>query len=231
MAYRAVYYDTETTGVKFEKDHIIEFAAYDATLDKSYQTLINPKRPIPEESTAIHNITDEMVKDAPTFDQIIPELLEFLDGDVILIAHNNDAFDIHFLKTEFERHNTSFPDWKFVDSLKWARRYRPDLPRHALQFLREAYEIEANQAHRALDDVMVLHRVFSRMTDDLSIEQVYKLLQEATQDKMPFGKYQGKPLKDIPKDYIEWLNKNGVFEKRENSSLKESFQKLGVLSC
>jgi DNA polymerase-3 subunit epsilon len=122
------------------------------------------------------------------------------------------------------------PTWKFLDSLKWSRRYRKDLPRHTLQFLREIYSIPANNAHRALDDVIVLHKVFSYMTDDLSVDEIYALLNRPRElHHMPFGKHQGMPLKDLPKDYLKWLAGSGAFAKPENQELKMSLEKLGVL--
>lgn len=234
MTLRVIYYDTETTGLKPDKDRIIEIAAYDPTLNRSYEALINPNCPIPPEATAISKITDEMVASAPSFDKVAEEFIQFCEGDVVLVAHNNDTFDIHFLRNEFQRHGLQMPPWKFLDSLKWARRYRSDLPRHTLQFLREIYNIPANNAHRALDDVIVLHRIFQSMIDDLHIEEVYKLLnssnsQQRTLHHMPFGKHQGVPLNKVPKSYVKWLNENGVFEKHENKDLKEAFQKLGFL--
>lgn len=227
---RAIYYDTETTGLRAKNDRVIELAAYDPERDKSFETLIHPGMPIPPDSSAIHGITDADVKDAPSFKEITAKFLEFCEGDVVLIAHNNDAFDIHFLRAEFERSEVSLPDWKFLDSLKWARRYRPDLPRHTLQSLREVYGISENRAHRALDDVIVLEKVFRSMIDDLTIEQAYNLMNKPRPiHHMPFGKYQGKPLKEVPKDYLVWLKGSGAFDKPENLELKNSFELLGVL--
>ncbi len=135
------------------------------------------------------------------------------------------------LKHEYARHQFEMPSWKFLDSLKWARRYRRDLPRHTLQFLRECYDIPANNAHRALDDVVVLHQVFTYMTDDLSIGHVVQLLNRPRPIlHMPFGKYQGQPLKAIPKDYVQWLMGNGFFEKTENLELKAAFEHLNILA-
>ncbi len=231
MPTRAIFYDTETTGMKSEKDNIIEIAAYDPLNDRSFERLVNPGRPIPPEATAIHHITNEMVSSAPSFHVIAQEFTQFCEGDVILIAHNNDAFDFHFLKAEFERAALTMPSWKFLDSLKWARRYRSDLPRHTLQFLREIYNIEANNAHRALDDVIVLYKVFMQMVDDLSINDVYALLNRPRElHHMPFGKHQGVPLKNLPKDYVKWLAGSGAFDKAENKELKMSLEKLGMLA-
>jgi DNA polymerase-3 subunit epsilon len=230
MAQRPIYYDTETTGIRPDQDRVIEIAAFDPVLNKTFEKLINPGIAIPKEATAIHHITNEMVSNAPSFADVAAEFVQFCEGDVVLIAHNNDSFDVHFLRNEFSRSNVAFPPWKFLDTLKWSRRYRPDLPRHTLQFLREIYAVPANNAHRALDDVIVLHKVFSQMIDDLDIEVVYNLLNKPRQlQHMPFGKHQGVPLKQIPRDYVQWLAGNGVFDKPENSELRSSFEKLGLL--
>lgn len=228
---KPIFYDTETTGVKPGKDRIIEIAAFDPTHDRTFCTFTNPECPIPAESTAITNITDDMVKDAPLIKEALSAFVEFCEGDVVLIAHNNDAFDKLFLEAEFARGGLPMPKWVFIDSLKWSRKYRSDLPRHSLQFLREAYGIEANQAHRALDDVIVLHQVFSRMVDDLEMKTILALLSQTGQvQRMPFGKHAGKLLSEVPKEYIRWLAKEGALDKKENAALKEMLEKLGVLA-
>jgi DNA polymerase III subunit epsilon len=230
MPHRPIYYDTETTGIKAEKDRIVEIAAYDPLRNLRFEKFVNPGFSIPPEVTAIHHITDEMVASAPSFAEVGADFVKFCEGDVVLIAHNNDSFDFHFLRCEFERHALRMPSWKFLDSLKWARRYRPDLPRHTLQFLREIYEIPANNAHRALDDVIVLHQIFNALIDDLSIDDAYSLLNRPRSiQTMPFGKHQGQPLSKIPRSYIQWLASNGALDKPENQELKESFQRLGLL--
>jgi DNA polymerase-3 subunit epsilon len=123
------------------------------------------------------------------------------------------------------------PKWTFIDSLKWSRKYRNDLPRHSLQHLREVYGIAANQAHRALDDCIVLHQVFSRMIDDLEMRTVLSLLSQSPKaQRMPFGKHAGKLLTDVPKDYIKWLAREGALDKKENSELKKIFEELGYLA-
>lgn len=227
---KPIFYDTETTGVKPGKDRIIEIAAYDPTMERKFCTFTNPECPIPAESTQITGITDEMVKEAPPIKEALRLFAEFCEGDVVLIAHNNDAFDKLFLEAEFERAGLPMPTWAFIDSLKWSRKYRTDLPKHSLQFLREAYGIEANQAHRALDDVFVLHQVFSRMVDDLDIKTIFKLLTPSGEiERMPFGKHAGKLLTEVPKSYVKWLAQEGALDKKENAPLKAIFEKLGVL--
>lgn len=227
---KPIYYDTETTGVRPEKDRIIEIAAFDPTDNRTFQSFVKPGISIPADATAIHGITDEMVADAPTFDEVGKSFMEFCEGPVALIAHNNEAFDRHFLSNEYKRCSLEMPAWTMVDSLKWARRYRPDLPRHTLQFLRQIYGIAENQAHRALDDVMVLYQIFTVMIDDLSMETVVELLSDSTViNHMPFGKHQGKPLKEVPPTYVAWLKEQGALDKSENAHLKQAFEKLGLL--
>lgn len=228
---RPIYYDTETTGVKPDKDLIIEIAAYDPTLNRTFCEFVNPLIPIPSEVTAITNITDEMVKDALSFKEVGKAFLDFCDGDVILVAHNNDSFDKFFLENECKRHGLILPRFTYVDSLKWARRYRPDLPKHNLQYLREMFQIPKNQAHRALDDVKILYTIFSQMIDDLSIDEVHDLLYTKKPQviQMPFGKHRGEPLQKVPKHYLTWLAKSGALDKPENQELKENLITLGIL--
>lgn len=230
MKRRPIFYDTETTGVRPDRDRIVEIAAYDPVRNKTFEKLVKPDIPIPKEASAIHGIDDGMVANSPSFKEVGIEFAEFCGDDSILIAHNNDTFDMIFLRNEAARHEISWPSWSFVDSLKWSRRYRPDLPRHTLQFLREMYGIAANNAHRALDDVIVLHQVFVAMTDDLEIDEVFEILNRPKDlQHMPFGKHQGVPLKKVPKDYLRWLEGSGAFEKPENEDLKKSLVKLGLL--
>ena len=230
MKKRPIYYDTETTGVKPNKDRIIEIAAFDPENNKTFCMFVNPGCPIPPEASAIHSITDDMVKSAPSFGEVGKLFIDFCSGDTVLIAHNNDAFDQPFIEAEFNRAETPFPSWTFLDSLKFVRKFRPDLPRYSLQHLREYHGIESNQAHRALDDVIILHKVFSELIDDLDLETILELMSEKEAlHSMPFGKHKGKALKDIPTGYIRWLDENGALNKPDNTELKLGFEKLGLL--
>ena len=231
MARRALYYDTETTGLKPDTDRIIEIAIYDATNNTSMCTFVNPGMPISSESTKITGITDKMVKDAPNFKEVAEEMIEFCSGEVVLIAHNNDNFDKHFLTAEFARAEVQLPKYPYIDTLKWARKFRPDLPKYSLQYLREVYGVEANNAHRALDDVMVMKQIFEQMTDDLSLEEIYKLLHKKSGPitQMPFGKHRGTPLRKVPKSYLMWLSKSGALDKEDNEELKATLEGLALI--
>jgi DNA polymerase-3 subunit epsilon len=94
---RPIYYDTETTGIRPEKDRIVEIAAFDPVLNRQFTQLVQPGLSIPDEAISIHGITNEMVANAPTFDQAGKAFIEFCGSDCVLIAHNNDNFDRHFL--------------------------------------------------------------------------------------------------------------------------------------
>jgi DNA polymerase-3 subunit epsilon len=178
MNLRAIYFDLETTGRDVERNRIVEIAAYDPLKDASFQQLVNPGGPIPPDATQIHGITDAMVQGAPSLGEAARQFIEFCSGEVMLVAHNGLLFDLPFLQAEFGRHKVLMPEnWVFVDSLQWARKYRPDLPRHALQYLRQVFGIPENTAHRALEDAMTLYRVFSLMVDDLSCEEILARLQ------------------------------------------------------
>ena len=90
--------DTETTGLDFTKEKMVEFAAVrleNGKIKDEFQTLINPEQHIRKSSMAIHGITQEMVADAPTEAEAMPEILEFI-GDFPIVAHNC-IFDYSFL--------------------------------------------------------------------------------------------------------------------------------------
>jgi len=103
--------DLETTGINVGTDKIIEIAIVkflpgsDQPLKK--RKLINPGRPIPEAASAVHGITDEMVKDAPTFEKVADELRQFLDN-CDLAGYNSNRFDIPMLMEEFMRIRLDF---------------------------------------------------------------------------------------------------------------------------
>ena len=99
------FFDLETTGIKVATDRIVEICIYRLNADEStrIKTLrINPEMPIPPEVTAIHGITDEDVKDCPTFKQVAHELAQFLDN-CDLAGYNSNHFDIPLLVEEFLR--------------------------------------------------------------------------------------------------------------------------------
>src|SRR5688572_33314682 len=102
--------DLETTGVNPGTDRIVEIAIVKVLPDGTRSVkrkLINPEMPIPKTSSDVHGITDEMVKDAPTFKQVAHELKQMLDG-CDLAGYNSNRFDIPLLMEEFLRAQVEF---------------------------------------------------------------------------------------------------------------------------
>lgn len=102
--------DLETTGTNLSVDRIVELAIVKVHPDGTRQVkrkLINPQMPIPKQSSDIHGITDEMVKDAPTFKQVANEIRQFLQH-CDLGGYNSNRFDIPMLVEEFLDRARSF---------------------------------------------------------------------------------------------------------------------------
>ncbi len=155
--------DIETTGLSFRTEKITEFGIMkykNGEVIDSFECFVNPEKPIPEEVVNITHITDEMVKNAPTIDQIMPKVLDFI-GDSVLVAHNAD-FDIGFIKYNckqlgLELNNT------YIDTLRLAKDLFPDYKKYKLGLIADNLGIKVEVAHRALDDVDTLVKVFQVM--------------------------------------------------------------------
>ena len=165
---RHVTLDFETTGLYPERgDRIVEIGAVEITgrrVGEAFHTLVNPERPIPEEVVRIHGITDEKVKDAPRFAEVVDQLLAFLDGATLVI--HNASFDLKFLHAELARAGRPFPeDAPVVDTLSYARKKHPG-ERNSLDALCDRYGIDrsARTLHGALLDARLLAEVFLAMT-------------------------------------------------------------------
>ncbi len=113
------FFDLEATGINVASDRIVEISILKAMPDgtEEIKTLkVNPLIPIPVESSSIHGIYDEDVKDAPAFKEIAQEIIDFL-ADADLAGYNSNKFDIPMLMEEFLRVGVKFDidDRKFVD--------------------------------------------------------------------------------------------------------------------
>ncbi|XP_042408876.1 exonuclease DPD1, chloroplastic/mitochondrial-like isoform X1 [Zingiber officinale] len=189
-------FDIETTGFSRQYERIIEIAIRDLIggKDSTFETLINPKKPV--SNTYVHGIQYDMVNrpDVPTFRELVPILLQYVRSrqmpgkPVILVAHNARQFDVPFITNEFQRCSMDIPeDWGFLDTLPLARQLvMPDgskLPSVKLQSLGEHYGIPlVGPAHRAMPDVTLLCNVLQRITFDLKLT-VSQLLDLALRPK------------------------------------------------
>lgn len=178
-----VIFDTETTGFSPANDRMVELGAVKVRDGKNLGEktwLINPKRYIPWYVQKVHNILAEMVKDCPTFAEIYPEFLEFIDG-AVLIAHNA-PFDIRFIVAEAQRAGMPPPKNACLDSLALFRNWYPELKSHTVSDLIRFFDIstEGLQAHRATDDSLFVYYAIQKELDRRSDEPRFQeLLQSA----------------------------------------------------
>lgn len=146
-------FDTETTGKYPLETEVCEIGAIkyrDGKIVDEFQTLIKPKRAIPDEVIKIHGITNEMVVNSPTMAEVIPKFHEFIKGGY-LIAHHA-PFDLGFLCPEFEQAGLSLPELPVICSSRLARVVITDSPNHKLQTLIPHLGLHQGSAHRAGDD-------------------------------------------------------------------------------
>lgn len=164
-----VAFDFETTGLSSGRDSIVEFGAVKFKAGKvldSFQSLVDPGRPIPSEASKVSGITDAMVKGQPDITAVLPGFLDFI-GDSVLIAHNAD-FDAGFLRAAIQKQGLPSLGNLIIDTVGLSRRAFPGQKAYNLQFLVSYLNIPPNQAHRALDDSLMCMKVFLAASDALS---------------------------------------------------------------
>ncbi len=164
-----VVFDLETTGISCNKDKVVEISAIkviDNQMTDEFTTLVNPECPIPYYATRVNGITNEMVKDEPVFEKVLPDFLEFI-GDMVLVGHNIHAFDLKFIYRDCDSYFGRIPSNDYVDTLKMARLCLPELSHHALADIAMFYGISTEGAHRALNDCRMNQAVYERMGEIL----------------------------------------------------------------
>lgn len=164
-----IVFDIETTGLSATRDKIIEIAAVKieaGSITEKYQTFINPVEPLSSFTTELTDITDEMLENAPTIDQALPEFLKFIESGV-LVAHNA-LFDVGHIKENARALNLSFDDSLVIDTLNLARYfYNDSLKRFNLKALARQFKVKQEQHHRAEDDASVTAQIWLSMLNDL----------------------------------------------------------------
>lgn len=201
--------DCEMTGLDVDKDRIIEVAVAKFTFNETletFETLINPECPISEESMKIHRITQEMVEGKPVIAAILPHLLQMI-GNSIIVGHGVN-FDIEMLAKAAERAGIpcSLRNNTTIDTLRLARLYG-ESPTNSLEMLRKHFNIEEEGAHRAMSDVLVNMEVFKYLAKQYrSLQHLFDALSRPIMLKtMPLGKHKGRPMKEIPLEYLRWM--------------------------
>ncbi|MGJ8581331.1 MAG: exonuclease domain-containing protein [Psychromonas sp.] len=170
---RLAYVDLETTGAKPTRDRITEIAIVQTlngvVVDK-WQSLVCPDTYIPLMIQKLTGITTEMVANAPTIDDIMPTIMNKLDGHVV-VAHNA-RFDVGFLRNAFKQYGAEFK-YPVVCTVKLSRELYPQFKKHNLDTIIERFDLTCDARHRAMGDAQVLTELVSRMTSDFNEENVF----------------------------------------------------------
>jgi len=161
-----IFVDTETTGLNPRSARICEIAAVTSVgfeEIRPYSQLINPEQLIPAEVSVIHGITDDMVRDAPSFRDIAHEVLDMFE-DAVLVGHNV-RFDISFISAELGRAGLRMPRVRAADTLAMAKK-SGKFKSNRLGAIVEALHLPAGRWHRALADVQMTRQVFRYLVQE-----------------------------------------------------------------
>lgn len=226
-----IFFDLETTGTNIMRDRIVELSyvkIYPNGTEEEKTRRLNPEMPIPPQSTAIHHITDEDVKDAPTFKQIAKDLLRIFEGCDIA-GYNSNKFDVPLLMEEFLRAGLKFDisKRKFID-------VQTIFHKMEQRTLVAAYKFycgkDLNNAHSALADTRATYEVLKAQLDRYPESEdfgndVEKLAKFSSQNRnvdlagriildesgcpiFNFGKYKGQKVEDVLNSdtgYYSWM--------------------------
>ncbi len=224
-------FDLEATGANIATDRIVEIYILkikpDGTKDE-FMTRVNPRMPIPPEVSEIHGITDEDVKDSPSFLNIAFELKDFLEG-CDLGGYNSNRFDVPLLLEEFYRIgiNWDLSQTKFVDVFKIFTRMEGRDLSSAYKFYCKK---ELENAHAAKNDVIATYEVLKaqleRYQGDLEndvdflheftyeshfVDTGRRLIRDGELVKFNFGKHKGKTVEQVLQQepqYYNWIMKS-----------------------
>jgi DNA polymerase III subunit epsilon len=238
--------DLETTGINLGTDRIVEIAIVKIMPDEKKivkRKLINPEMPIPPASTAIHGITDEMVKEAPTFKQVANELKQFLDN-CDLAGYNSNRFDIPMLAEEFLRIGMEFESKtrKLLDVQKIFHMMEQRTLTAAYRFycgkeLEGAHGAEADAS--ATWEVLVaqvgkypqlgsnLETILKCIGEEQVVDFARRFIMENGIEIFNFGKHKGRAVAEILKaepQYYDWMMK-GDFPLHTKQKLTEIFNR------
>lgn len=223
---RILAIDTETCALGPGRDRIVQFCAQ--TLDENLQVLdtwtqlVNPERHIPAAATAIHGITDEMVRGQPTFHDIARRLRALFDRDTVFMAYNA-AFDFGVLNTEFVRTGIDpLPiDQPILDPLRIERKVTsrslgPTYKRYTGQDLQNAHTADAD-VHAMVEVLRQQRRVHADLLP-ADLEDLIDFPEPTLRPRrrghlykdddgivrLGFGKHTGKAAAEVP-DYLAWM--------------------------
>jgi DNA polymerase-3 subunit epsilon len=238
--------DLETTGVNLGSDRIVEIAIVKALPDGSKQIkrkLLNPEIPISAVSRELHGITNEMVKDAPTFKQVANEIKQFLDN-CDLAGYNSNRFDIPLLAEEFLRVGLEFDfnNRRLVDVQKIFHMMEQRTLSAAYKFycnknLEGAHgaEVDASATWEILQAQIEkypqlgssVETIITCIGDDCIVDFARRMIMENGIEVFNFGKHKGRAVVDVLRaepQYYDWMMK-GDFPMHTKHKLTEIFNR------
>lgn len=155
-----VVFDLETTGLYPNQHEIIEIGALKYKNDKliaEFSVLVNPGCLISDEITRITGIDNEMIKEAPTIDVVMPQFIEFIE-DLPLVAHNS-SFDLSFIEEKIKRLALGKLKNTNIDTIELARKYMPQMYNYKLTTLKHYFKLDFG-SHRSVDDCKTTNYVY-----------------------------------------------------------------------
>jgi DNA polymerase-3 subunit epsilon len=236
------FIDLETTGVNISVDRIVEIAIVKIFPDGTRQPkrkLINPLMPIPKASSDIHGITDEMVKDAPSFKHAANEIKQFMDS-CDLGGYNSNRFDIPMLIEEFLRIGIDFSTdgRRMVDVQKIFHQMEQRTLSAAYKFycqktLEGAHsaEVDATATWEVLEAQVerypnignTVESIVKFTGEDDIVDFARRFIKDKGIEVFNFGKHKGKPVVQVLKEepqYYDWMMK-GDFAMNTKQKLTE----------
>lgn len=236
--------DLETTGINLGTDRIVEIAIVKILPDgnKSIKRkLVNPETPIPKAASDIHGITDEMVKDAPTFRQIAQELKQILDG-CDFGGYNSNRFDIPLLVEEFLRAEVDFDmkgrrmlDVQNIFFKMEQRTLGAAYKFYCSKVLEGAHsaEIDATATAEILDAQLQRYpelgnsvdAVLKYLGEEVVVDFARRFVMENGVEVFNFGKFKGRPVAEVlnsEPQYYDWMMR-GDFPLHTKNKLREIY--------
>ncbi|MBQ9082353.1 MAG: PolC-type DNA polymerase III [Clostridia bacterium] len=175
-----IVFDLETTGLSPKTERITEIGAArirGGAVQETFNTFVDPEKPIPAKVTELTGITDEMVAGAPKEADALAAFWAFCGENPILVAHNA-AFDLSFIRASMNRTGVT-KTFSSIDTLLLARTLLPDLKNYKQETIIRALKLPPYRAHRACDDAKALADAFllllQRVREDTGAKRISDL--------------------------------------------------------
>ena len=184
-----VSFDIETTGTLSHLDRIVEVGAVrfsEGKVTGNFSQLISIDIPMPEQASAVNGITDEMLKNQPSIEEVLPLFSEFCSNS-LLVAHNA-PFDFQFLLRAIEENRSPAPRGLVLDTCQLARKSFPGLANYKLSTLCDYLKISSEGFHRAEADALYCGRLFLHILkkNSFSVDDVSKMIKLAGRNALQF---------------------------------------------